>query len=139
MDGYEFRYVADNLVLIRWYRVATQMDSEKYLKELTNTVENAPHPLYFLSDLRQGHITSARVLQVMGRLTQNPNWAGGIALVEQLSAEVFVRLFGRFAVPEMRGFIFDDIQEALQRLEAWQEGITVGHDWDNLLALKSVE
>ncbi len=131
--SYEFQYLADDLVLILWHRVANKADAESYLKDLTEAIENAPDKIYFFSDLRHGHVTDSRVLREMGRLTAHPNWGGGVALVESLSAEVFVRLFGRFVTPEMKDFIFDTPESACERLERWKEGVTQSYDWSTLI------
>ena len=134
--SYEFRYLADDLVLILWHRVASKLDADAYLRDLRNAIENASGKIYFFSDLRHGHVTHSRVLREMGRLTAHPNWGGGVALVESLSAEVFVRLFGRFVTPEMKDFIFDKVEDACDRLERWQKGVTQGHDWTMLIPEK---
>lgn len=131
--SYEFHYLADDLVLILWRRVPNKADSEAYLKDLTDAIDNAPDKVYFFSDLRQGHLTDSHVLREMGRLTAHPKWGGGVALVESLSAEVFVRLFGRFVTPEMKDFIFDTVEDACARLERWKEGVTQGYDWATLI------
>lgn len=134
MTSYEFRYVSENLVLVRWHGVASRQDALVYLKDLTKAVKNASGKIYFFSDLRQGHITNTRVLREMGHLTVHPNWGGGVALVESLSAEVFVRLFGRFVIAdEMKDFIFDSVANACARLERWQNGITQNIDWTTII------
>ncbi|MCI0711502.1 MAG: hypothetical protein L0154_15210 [Chloroflexi bacterium] len=127
MTAYDFERLSDELVFIRWNRVASRDDARAYLSDLTTAIEQAPGKIYFFSDLRNGHITDARVLREMGRLTNHPNWGGGVAVVENLSAEIFVQLFGRFVTPDMTDYVFDDVSKALDRLDRWQPGIAAAY------------
>jgi hypothetical protein len=133
MASYDFIRLADDLIFVRWNKIATEKDAQAYLSDLTSSIENATDKIYFFSDLRKGYITSTRVLREMGRLTAHPHWGGGIAIVEALTTEVFVRLFGRFVEPEMTEFIFDDVHKACARLERWKKGITEPYDWDGFI------
>ena len=71
MVSYDIQRLSDELILIKWYQTpaANTGIEERYLQELKQLLDQSPHSLYFISDLRQGRIINVRTLRALGQLT----------------------------------------------------------------------
>ncbi len=134
---YDLRQVTDELIFIKWYKTAnafTRPESE-YIEDLRRRLKDSPHPLYFLSDLRQGRIIDVGILQKLGSLTRHVNYGGGSAFSEDVISSMFVGIFSKFADAEKGSSVFyKTIDQALSYLEALKPGVTTPVDWQTFIA-----
>lgn len=134
---YDLRQLSDELVFVKWYKTAntsTKPESE-YIEDLRRLLKESPHPLYFLSDLRQGRIVDVGILQKLGTLTQHENYGGGAAFSEDVISSMFVGIFSKFATAEKGSSVFyKTIDDALSYLEALKPGVTQTVDWQSFIA-----
>ncbi|MCB9436999.1 MAG: hypothetical protein H6673_08395 [Anaerolineales bacterium] len=132
---YEFIRLSPELYLIRWYRSPSVAEATQFVDEHLQLLDNALHPLYFISDLRQGYITDTIVIRRLAKLTQHANYGGGTAFgTSNNLASSFVGIFFRFA----RGVkyehnIWHTAKEALDYLESLKTGLTANINWDDTL------
>jgi hypothetical protein len=134
---YYLKALSEELLFIKWYKVpvgeATQPESH-FIHDLKERLDTSPHPLYFLSDLRQGRITDVKILHQLGQLTRHANYGGGMAFSGDLISGIFVGVFSEFALPEKGTDVFHEtIQDALAHLEAMKPGVTQVVDWAEVL------
>jgi len=134
MAAFEILTLSAELILIRWLQMPDESDAIAYIRQLEDVIENAAGKVYFVSDLRRGHVENVHVIRRIGKLAGHANWGGGPALVESGRAQVYVGLFQRFSHTDTIDYIFQSIPDVLAELERLKPGITVGHDWDTLLA-----
>ncbi len=129
---YDLRQVTDELIFVKWYKTAnpfTHPESE-YIDDLRRRLKESPHPLYFLSDLRQGRIIDVSILQKLGSLTRHVNYGGGSAFSENVISSMFVGIFSKFADAEKGSSVFyKRIDDVLAYLEALKPGVTAPVDW----------
>lgn len=135
---YKFINLSDELILIRWLRTPSKEEGAQFITEFTALLDQAPHPLYILSDLRQGHISDARTIQDLSRLASHKNLGAGTAFasgtVERSLKGIFVGLFVSLSRDRSRvGQIAGSLDEALEYLEEAKPGITKGIDWEAVL------
>ncbi len=134
---YNLRQVTDELIFVKWYKTAnasTKPESE-YIEVLRHLLKESPHPLYFLSDLRQGRIVDVGILQKLGILTKHENYGGGAAFSEDVISSMFVGIFSKFATAEKGSSVFyKTIDDALSYLEALKPGVTQTVDWQSFIA-----
>lgn len=134
---YDLRQVSDELIFIKWYKTANDftLSEADYIDDLRNRITTAPHPLYFLSDLRQGRIVDVGILQRLGSLTRHPNYGGGSAFSEDVISSMFVGVFSKFADAKKGSSVFyKTIDQALAYLEALKPGVTTTVDWQTFIA-----
>jgi len=135
---YEITQLSPNLVLIRWHCNPTSQQSERqFVEHLENILDNVPHPIYFFSDLRDGHISNVYTLRKMGELTRHANWAGGIALGQRLSTDMFVNTFERMSAERKGDRMLYSVAAALESLESMKAGITETIDWSRVFNSES--
>jgi hypothetical protein len=120
------------LLFIKWFKSPT-VDSKsqsKFIDDMTRWLEDSPHPIYFLSDLRTGRIMDAMTIQRLGKLTYHANYGGGVAFSKDFVAGLFVGMFSKFAEPERGDSVFfETVDQALAKLESIKPGITREIDW----------
>lgn len=132
---YEFVQLSSELYLIRWRRSPSIAEANHFIDEHLQLLENAPHPLYFISDLRRGYISDTMVIHRLAKLTQHANYGGGTAFGTSSNlANSFVGIFFRFA----RGVKFEHnmwrtAKEALNYLESLKPELTAHINWDDTL------
>lgn len=134
-QDYTFHWLSDDLLLIVWHR--TSLDREiprRYIRDLQEIMDDVDHPLYFLSDLREGRITDMRSLLSLAKLTKHRNWGGGAAFSSNPMTKVFVDTVRRLSSDiETRDGIFHTPEEAVAYLESLKSGIADGIDWDDAI------
>ncbi len=125
---YELRKLSDHLILIRWHRVSptveTSPSERAFLDDLQMYLDAALEPLYFLSDLRHGHIASARTLRRLAQLTEHRNWGGGISVGNRPSTGMLVDSFEQMALNRTGDHLVASVSQAIQYLETLKPGIT---------------
>lgn len=133
---YKMQLLKADLLLIRWHNEALEgyKSQADYLADLRRYLDAAEQPIYVLSDLRYGKITDVRILQQLGKLTYHPNYGGGTAFSDDISAEIYVGVFSRFASrPKREEGIHANLAEALAYLESLRAGISEEVDWASTL------
>jgi hypothetical protein len=133
---YDLRQLSDDLIFIKWYKTASQLTHPEadYIEDLRKRLADSPHPLYFLSDLRQGRIVDVSILQKLGALTRHANYGGGSAFSEDVISSMFVGVFSKFADAKKGSSVFyKTIDEALAYLEALKPGVTTPVDWQTFI------
>jgi hypothetical protein len=136
-DYYRLRALTRELIFIKWYRMPSSETRSKtqFIKEMTQILDGADAPVYFLSDLRQGRIVDVSILQKLGGLTQHENYGGGSAFSQDVLSEIFVGLFSKFAAPKQGDSVFyDKLEDALAFLESTKAGLAQNIDWNAVLA-----
>ena len=134
---YDLRQLTDELIFIKWYKSASQLThpEAEYIEDLRRRLAESPHPLYFLSDLRQGRIIDVGILQKLGALTRHANYGGGSAFSEDVISSMFVGVFSKFADAKKGSSVFyKTIDDALAYLEALKPGVTASVDWQTFIA-----
>lgn len=136
--AYKFINLSNELILIRWNGIPTKEEGAQYISEFTALLDKAPHKLYVLSDLRQGHISDARTLQELSRLASHKNLGAGTAfasgMADQSLKGIFVGLFVSLSRDRSRvGQIAGSLDEALEYLETAKPGVTKNIDWEAVL------
>lgn len=133
---YDLRQLSDELIFIKWYKAPndfTRPEAE-YIDDLRMRIIASPHPLYFLSDLRQGRIVDVAILQRLGSLTRHSNYGGGSAFSEDVISSMFVGVFSKFAdVQKGSSVFYKTIDQALAYLEALKPGVTTTVDWQTFI------
>lgn len=132
---HKFVQLSPELYLIRWQRSPSVAEANQFINEHIQLLDDASHPLYFISDLRQGYITDTMVIRRLAKLTEHPNYGGGTAFGTGGNlATTFVGIFFRFA----RGVNYEHnmwrtAKEALTYLESLKAGLTANIDWEDTL------
>jgi len=136
-DYYRLQALTEELIFIKWYRVAGKATKSKgqFIDDLTQLLDQAEAPIYFLSDLRQGRLVDVNIIQKLGGLTQHENYGGGSAFSKDVLSEIFVGLFSRFAAPKQGESVFyENFEDALAYLESLKAGLAQNIDWQTVLA-----
>jgi len=136
-DYYRLQALTEELIFIKWYRVAGKATKTKgqFIDDLTQLLDQAEAPIYFLSDLRQGRLVDVNIIQKLGGLTQHENYGGGSAFSKDVLSEIFVGLFSRFAAPKQGESVFyENFEDALAYLESLKAGLAQNIDWQTVLA-----
>ncbi|MBI1281229.1 MAG: hypothetical protein GC179_24090 [Anaerolineaceae bacterium] len=134
---YDLRQVTDELIFVKWHKTANSQTQPEtvYIDDLRKRLNMSPHPLYFLSDLRQGRIIDVGIIQKLGSLTHHPNYGGGSAFSEDVVSSMVVGIFSKFATAEKGTSVFyKNINEALAYLEALKPHVTTSIDWQTFIA-----
>lgn len=135
---YEFLQLSARLYFIRWNdNPAIGSPSEThFLEEMRRTLDSAPQPVYFVSDLRNGRVSNAVVLRELGKLTAHRNWGGSASFSEDPTTHLMMNVFRKYShrnLSEPRNQTWKTPQEAINYLDKLAPGITAEVDWDALI------
>lgn len=130
---YHLQSLTPQLCFITWRNAAWSQARPQtaFVDELSALLNTATHPLYFLSDLRQGHLMMVREVRRLAELAKHPQYGGGVAFSDRVVAEVMIESFAAFA--GQSNLFFQRLEQALARLEQMQPGLTAGVDWQAAL------
>lgn len=134
--SYQIKPVSPELVYIKWYANTDPRGKAEatFIADLTACLNQAPHPIYFISDVRAGRITDVGTLSQLANLTRHKNWAGSTAFAQNPLSAIFVSTFASLA---KKGREHQEMQDtpgdALAYLESLKPGITNGIDWQSVL------
>ncbi len=132
---FNFSRLSDKIVLITWTRTPDKTAEEDYLKQLGEQLDQAEHPLYFISDLRKGRIIGMRSIQKLSEFTAHKNWAGSTAFSKDPVSKILLNSFKALsAKSESRNEMHTTPEEAISFIESLEPGITKDIDWDTVLA-----
>jgi hypothetical protein len=139
---YQITCVSDKLVFIRWFRDPEETKSEnQFIHDLKAILDEVAHPVYILSDLREGRLKNVDVIRRLAVLVaHHPNFAGGTSFSHDLYTPLFVNLYSKFShqdktVKEM----WSSLHDALNYLESLEPGVTQGIEWESLVYAPGLE
>jgi len=66
---YQIKPVSSELIYIKWYANTDPRGKaeDTFITDLTTCLNHAPHPIYFISDVRAGRITDVSTLSQLAR------------------------------------------------------------------------
>ncbi len=138
MSYYKVVQLTSELVYIKWHRFAQDdqyVEEQRYIDDIQALLDNAAHPLFFLSDLRGGRIMDITRLKQLAELTHHPNWAGSAAFAKDPLATIFVGVFRQLTRQDQQHpEIYEQPEEAVSFLESLKPGLTTGIDWAAVLS-----
>ncbi|HEX3052271.1 MAG TPA: hypothetical protein VHP83_16545 [Aggregatilineaceae bacterium] len=139
---YQITCVSDKLVFIRWFSEPESVKSEnQFILDLRTVLDQAPYPIYVLSDLREGRLKNVETIRKLADLIEHhPHFATGTAFSQDIYTPLFVGLYSRYShqAKTERG-IWPSLEDALSFLESIAPGITKGIDWDTLVCTPVLE
>lgn len=129
------------LYYIKWFEIPKPNSTlmKNYFFELNAILDSEEQQVYFLSDLREGHITNIHLLLQLARVLNHVNFGGCYYFSDKPSASRDITMF-RYIQSTNGGdngskhVLFPTPEEAIDRLEAKQTGITREIDWDVILS-----
>lgn len=133
-NPFTFTRLSSKLVLITWLKTPDNQAEEAYLHQLGEILDQAEHPLYFISDIRKGRIIGMRAIQRLSAFTSHKNWAGSTAFSSDPITALLVRSFRSFATKvNSRNEMQTTPETALSFLETLKPAITEDVDWDTVI------
>jgi hypothetical protein len=136
--NYSIQKLSDELYYIRWSAApkAESKPEKDFIPALSALLDESPHPIYFISDLRKGRIMNVGVINQLASLSHHKNWAGSTAFSSDPIASIFVGTFSKLAKQKSEHReIQNTPEESLAYLESLKESITDNIDWDMVLSL----
>lgn len=135
--SYKILMLNPNLYYIKWFEIPKPNSTlmKNYFFELNAILDSEEHPVYFLSDLRDGHITNIHLLLQLARVLDHKNFGGCSYFSDKTAAARDVNMF-RFVQSSgnsNKHILFSTPDEAITYLETMQDGITKQIDWDEVL------
>lgn len=143
--NYRIYSLKENLVLITWFQRphVRSMVEEQFIEELTQTLETASQPLYFISDLRRGFIRNPIALRSLAKTFNHTNFAGGVAF----SSDVIVGIDYSIYLVSSRRYnytrhrespqLYNNIEAAIAHLEQQSPGLTHNINWHNIAQVQA--
>ena len=134
--AYHLLALNPQLIFITWERSPHPDEAQAFINNVERWLNHAPHPLYFLSDLRQGRIVDIRIINQLSQLTKHPCWGGSTAFSQSPLSKIFVGNFQKMSrtTQDVNTF-FDLPEQAIEFLETLVPGITHNIDWHAILGL----
>lgn len=128
---YEKMMLSERVILFRWHAVIHQpcAETKQWEKDIQVFMDSATEPVYFVSDLRLGHVADVGILRELGKYTSHPNWGGGCSLGKELSTKIYVQTYERLSPAKQGGVVKTSVPEIAAYLESLEAGITEGIDW----------
>lgn len=138
MTDYEILQLKPNFYLVRWLQSPKigAASETGFLETLRRMLDEAPEPLYLISDLRFGRISNALILRELGKLTQHPKFAGSTAFTKDPVTNLMVAVFKQYAQRVQNGEsheTWETPEEAIAYLTRLAPGLTEDVDWSILL------
>ncbi|MBZ0298632.1 MAG: hypothetical protein K8J31_02780 [Anaerolineae bacterium] len=129
--------LSPELIYIRWNQTpqpGSGVDAQ-FLSDLQTLLEDAPQPVYFISDLRRGRITDMRTIQMLAQLARHKNWAGSTAFSQDPITSILVQSFRAFTRTDSASndHIETTPEAALNFLNTLKPGLVDGIDWDAVI------
>ncbi len=140
--SYKILLLKPTLYYVKWSQIpkANSPEMQRYFFEMNAILDSEAQPVYFLSDLRDGHITNAHLLLQLARVLDHKNYAGGASFSQNNNANRDLRILNYIKTANRNGNtkapnkVFFTPQEALEYLEEMMPTITDGVDWDEILS-----
>lgn len=130
------------LYYVKWLEIPKPNSAliESYFYELKAILNSEDEAVYFLSDLRSGHITHARLMQRLASVLHHKNYAGGASFSEDPSAAFDMKMFRFIRTKEgiLQGHdantLFQKPEDAIAYIDSLENGITSDVEWDMILS-----
>jgi len=140
--SYKILLLKPKLYYIKWTEIPKPNSPlmERYLFEMNAILDSEEDPVYFLSDLREGHITNAHLLLQLARVLDHKNYAGGASFSQNDAAErdqrmlQYIQTANRNSKIKAPNKVFLTPHEALDYLDEVKPGLIEGVDWDEVLS-----
>lgn len=132
-SGYKTTKLKPNFMLIQWFESPPDRSLiiRQWADEVTDFVNSATGLVYFISDLRQGHVTDILVLRELAALAKHKNWGAGVSFSQSFGSGVYVGLFAR--LNEREKPVAESLEAALTSLEEVAPGLTLDINWEAVL------
>ena len=129
------------LYYIKWFEIPkpnSQMMKNHFF-ELNAILDSEEQPAYFISDLREGHITNVHLLLQLAKILDHKNYGGGCSFSSTPAASTDATMF-QYIQNVSRGKntansnkLFATAEEAIAYVESLKKGITDNIDWDEIV------
>lgn len=140
--SYKILLLTPCLYYVKWFDIPKTNNPlmNQYFFELNAILDSEEKPVYFLSDLRDGHITNAHLLIQLAKVLDHKNYGGGCAFGDNAMVQGDVSMF-QYMQKMSRGHntknsleLFASHEEAIAHLETFEPNITKGIDWDEIIS-----
>ena len=138
--SYRILWLNPRLYYVKWFEIPKPNSPimKNYFYELNAILDSEEHSVYFLSDLRQGHITNVHLLLQLARVLSHKNYAGGVSFSDKMAASTDMSMF-KYIQQMSRSTassheLFITAEEAIAYLESLDAGITNNINWDEILS-----
>ena len=140
--SYKILWLNPCLYYIKWFEIPKPNSKimKNYFFELNAILDSEEKLVYFLSDLRKGHITNVHLLLQLAKVLSHKNYGGGAAFSDNSSASSDMSMFryiqnmSHSANPKHSHELFLTAEEAIAYIESLEAGITQNIDWDEILS-----
>jgi hypothetical protein len=140
--SYRILWLNSSLYYIKWFEIPKPNSQimKNYFFELNAILDSEEDLVYFLSDLRMGHITNIHLLLQLAKVLSHKNYGGGASFSDNVSASSDMTMFqyiqkmSRSTSTDHKHELFVTSDEALDYLESLEVGITQNVDWDEVLS-----
>lgn len=139
--SYRILMLSPCLYYIKWFEIPKPNSTlmKNYFFELNAILDSEDKPVYFLSDLREGHITNIHLLLQLAKVLSHKNFGGACYFSDKSAASRDMTMFRYIqSMSQSTGnsgkhVLFSTPEEALDYLESLEEGITQPVDWEEVL------
>lgn len=140
--SYRILWLNPCLYYVKWLEIPKPNSPimKNYFFELNAILDSEENSVYFLSDLRKGHITNVHLLLQLAKVLSHKNYAGGAAFSGNVSASTDMSMFryiqdmSRNSNSKSSHELFPSAEEAIDYVESLDAGITKDIDWDEILS-----
>ncbi len=134
-EFYTITFIKNDLIFIKWHQTPLNgsLEGVEFVKTLQQILDEAPAPIYILSDLTSGSLTDVVQIRRLSHLAKHANYGGSVAFGDGYQTSVYAGLFA--SVAQRADEIQPNLQKALAHLDEIQPGITAGIDLAELKEL----
>jgi hypothetical protein len=140
--SYRILWLNPCLYYVKWFEIPKPNSQiiKNYFFELNAILDSEENPVYFLSDLRKGHITNVHLLLQLAKVLSHKNYGGGAAFSSNSLASSDMSMFryiqdmSRNTNPKHNHELFSTSEEAIAYIESLESGITKDINWDDILS-----
>lgn len=130
------------LYYVKWFNIPKPNDPlmKQYFFELNAILDSEEEPVFFLSDLREGHITNAHLLIQLVKVLDHKNYGGGCSFGDSAMVQADVSMFNymqqmsRGNNRQQANEVFASPQEAIAHVEQRFPDIRSSVDWDEVIS-----
>jgi len=130
------------LYYIKWFEIPKPNSTlmKNYFFELNAILDSEDQQVYFLSDLREGHITNVHLLLQLAKVLNHENFGGCCYFSDKTAASRDITMFryiqstSRSTGDSNKHALFSTAEEAINHVESLEQGITQQIDWDEILS-----
>ena len=135
--SYKILLINPYLYYIKWLEIPkpTSTLMKNYFFELNAILDSEDSSVYFLSDLRQGHITNIHLLMQLAKVLNHVNFGGCVYFGDTSATNRDLNMFRliQSANGTNKHTLFSTPEEAITFLEQQKPGITHQINWGEIL------